>query len=95
MFQPAGDAVLCRCNHVIDMSHGKEVPVETEPTVTVSGLRYNVRGEGGGERGRGGRNRGNRFSCIVLVVVEQKRMRFIFGWCGIRGRLHAASRFRC
>ena len=48
MFQPAGDAVLCRCKHVIDMSHGKEVPVEAEPTVTVSGLRY--RRGGGGKR---------------------------------------------
>ena len=45
VFQPAGDAVLCRCKHVIDMSRGKEVPVETEPAVTVSGLRYNMRGE--------------------------------------------------
>ena len=57
MFQPAGDAVLCRCNHVIDMSRGQEVPVEAEPTVTVSGLRYNVRGEGrgvGGVERRGG-----------------------------------------
>ena len=50
VFQPVGDAVLCRCKHVIDMSRGKEVPVETEPAVTVSGLRYNMRGEHRGER---------------------------------------------
>lgn len=50
MFQPAGDAVLCRCKRVIDMSRGKEVPVETEPAVTVSGLRYDMRGEHRGKR---------------------------------------------
>ena len=74
MFQPAGDAVLCRCNHVIDMSRGQEVPVEAEPTVTVSGLRYNVRGEGGGggvERWGGGEER---WGEEIPLVVEQKKI---------------------
>ena len=67
MFQPAGDAVLCRCKHVIDMSHGKEVPVEAEPTVTVSGLRYR-RGEGG-EGGVGGK----RFCVFSWLLWSKKK----------------------
>ena len=72
MFQPAGDAVLCRCNHVIDMSRGQEVPVEAEPTVTVSGLRYDVRGEGRGVgKERWEERRGGRF-CVFSWLLWNK-----------------------
>ena len=94
MFQPAGDAVLCRCNHVIDMSRGQEVPVEAEPTVTVSGLRYNVRGEGGGggggEVGRRGGEVGRRDSpCCGTKKNNRECILFPAGG-GIGRRLDAA-----
>ena len=83
VFQPAGDAVLCRCKHVIDMSRGKEVPVETEPAVTVSGLRYNMRGER------------KRWRLLGEDIVLLWRKYFMFVWCGKREGMHATSSFRC